>query len=571
MTLIKHKSLVKLKGLVKFKGLVKAIGLIKAIFQPPAIDKAIQWLGKLYQDVTTNLWYQVDQIGDRLGPVYLGSYLDMNGTDNYVDLGVITRTNNNIHIELRDLYWNSSQLDDCFYSEGNSIAAGDRTVFVGVVSGTKSVLVWDNAGSQSLFVITDAIPDDQWFDLIVDYDGSNLAIIDGDGNDIYNFPLTITIAKPASSQISVGRLAYSTPSFLHSGYIGSVINEIGEWYFDEKDGASVFGTKGIVGTLLGTLTAIRQESSTIYSYINEFGYNDNAGQLIPASQLNPNEDVLGNPLVNKGQVRLDAQLVNSNIVVMNGTDNFLSFSDLTGITIVSFEGTAVPTKSGNNINYTAGTVSYLELSNGSYYTFAEGAGIHYDKSVNGLDATPNGTLTSYYDTNNEVRPHNLIDGFDLWQNDGDSTYLYVPFDSNGDSIKTDGDAIVGYTWVSKNPGIGQSGEGHNRAETQYLQPALKELIDVANVFAVNPWYDGSNIPIPCDWETIANDYEDAHQWFADVFSKYPIKFNWIVYSEALSGDDLNKIYEFVNSRFFATDADGDTAIDADGDSAYDTN
>ncbi|MHA1447971.1 MAG: hypothetical protein ACTSP4_00925 [Candidatus Hodarchaeales archaeon] len=46
-----------------------------------------------------------------------------------------------------------------------------------------------------------------------------------------------------------------------------------------------------------------------------------------------------------------------------------------------------------------------------YHTLADGAGIHYDKSPNKNNGTPQGTLTNYYTTNDTARPNNLFDGF----------------------------------------------------------------------------------------------------------------------------------------------------------------
>ncbi len=45
--------------------------------------------------------------------------------------------------------------------------------------------------------------------------------------------------------------------------------------------------------------------------------------------------------------------------------------------------------------------------------------------------------------------YNLTFGFDRWQNDGDSTYMYIPLASDGTSIKGESDTVTGYTWVSK--------------------------------------------------------------------------------------------------------------------------
>jgi len=62
----------------------------------------------------------------------------------------------------------------------------------------------------------------------------------------------------------------------------------------------------------------------------------------------------------------------------------LLFTDLTGVTIVSHLGSATPIINGNTIEYSVGNIFYLELSNGSDYSFKEGAGnTIYDNSGNG--------------------------------------------------------------------------------------------------------------------------------------------------------------------------------------------
>lgn len=102
------------------------------------------------------------------------------------------------------------------------------------------------------------------------------------------------------------------------------------------------------------------------------------------------------------------KLTNSNVLSFNGTTDKITFSDLTGITITDQEGTGTASISGNDVNVTAGTLSYLEFSNGSFYRLASNdPNIVYDKSGNGL----HGTLTGGTWATDNGRPDNLIDGF----------------------------------------------------------------------------------------------------------------------------------------------------------------
>jgi len=161
-------------------------------------------------------------------------------------------------------------------------------------------------------------------------------------------------------------------------------------------------------------------------------------------------------------------------VQFNGTDNYLSFADLTGITIVSYLGDAIPTINGNDINYTAGESYYLELSNGSYYVFAENKGlICYDK-INGLDATIEGTFTNTRILSLNTKPNNLIDGYNIGINSE-----FVPTDPNNLGFDVLGDPIV---YV----GIGETGTGHNMCETTYTlehygEWTITELINLSQV------------------------------------------------------------------------------------------
>jgi hypothetical protein len=75
----------------------------------------------------------------------------------------------------------------------------------------------------------------------------------------------------------------------------------------------------------------------------------------------------------------------------------------------------------------------------------------------------NASLTDFWSERQDQFHYNIGHGFDLWL-DGSGNKLYVPFDENGNSIKTQGDTISGYSWDSKHQ---PSTNFHNGAETRF--------------------------------------------------------------------------------------------------------
>lgn len=98
-------------------------------------------------------------------------------------------------------------------------------------------------------------------------------------------------------------------------------------------------------------------------------------------------------------------------------DNNISFThpDLSGITIISWVGTATPTKSGNDILVDTGTLLELILSDGSKYIWSEETGlIAYDLlKLNNLIINLNGSAlgTQYTQLVNKDYHHNLLWGY----------------------------------------------------------------------------------------------------------------------------------------------------------------
>jgi hypothetical protein len=126
------------------------------------------------------------------------------------------------------------------------------------------------------------------------------------------------------------------------------------------------------------------------------------------------KDVLGNNLQFVGRVASDMTFTESNCIEINNTTDFgqLDF-DLTGITIVSFEGTATPSidETNNRILFSdgVGTFYKCELSNGLKYIIAEGLNVtSYSENDQTKQIIWNGGTT--WTTQNDYH-FNITNGF----------------------------------------------------------------------------------------------------------------------------------------------------------------
>jgi len=122
----------------------------------------------------------------------------------------------------------------------------------------------------------------------------------------------------------------------------------------------------------------------------------------------------------------------------------------------------------NDITFLNITLSDINNNISEVLNFSETSGTNVYGKITKNSYNIQGTLINVWQTSDEQRPNNLFDGYDTWINDTTSEILRVLFDDNGDSIKTDGDTITGYTWKSKNLGIGEDGKGNNMSETKHL-------------------------------------------------------------------------------------------------------
>lgn len=161
---------------------------------------------------------------------------------------------------------------------------------------------------------------------------------------------------------------------------------------------------------------------------------------------------------------MNLKVVNSNQLTFTGAEA-LSYSDLTGWSIVSSEGTATPLIVGNTIEFTGGTLTDLVLSDGANnhrYSISEGKGLTlYDRI-----GTANLTLSADVWSFGNGRTDNNLDGCDVWVNDTDSEKLFVPLQEDGTSIKGSSDTITGYTWSYKVEPCATRGGGFANVESK---------------------------------------------------------------------------------------------------------
>ncbi len=275
------------------------------------------------------------------------------------------------------------------------------------------------------------------------------------------------------------------------------------------------------GCILGSDTDASRIQSTEYADTLQLYDSNNSSILI----------ILGITIGVKNKVSFNCD-GNGVITALLNDQEATSLQDLTVVFTFDFIGTY---KTASN-RFFNGMIDCIQITtpNKTYrYDFSEGAGTTvYDRGtgspVNGT--IQNADLTTFWGTDDKATPFNLLNGFDLWQNDTDaSVYLRVPFDVNGNSIKTDGDAVTGYTWISRNP----AGKGHNNAESEienYPSPAM------------NAAHDDLSLDNPYPFAELCAEVDG--QMFADISNDKLIT-NILTYSKHQIGTALTRIKKYL--------------------------
>jgi len=440
-------------------------------------------------------WETVDKNGTVDKVPNEGYCLDLNGTTNYVDLGdEASLETDDFHFEIdvenndtgnyRSIIACQANLNASYYSGWYLRKQNDETLRLGIYRSSSLFSSCDTVATLSTATK---------YRLKVTKIGTAVKIyIDGVEAGSATLP-TSTIyygGTKNSTYFGAYRVTDTAYSFW-AGKMGNVRsydgsgNLINSWHLDEHGSTTAYDCVAYKdGTLTGSTAAIHATDNRFQSYQNEVGYKVGVSPTLIPAALNADGtskhvDINGAALDYDGRTKLNAKLVNNNVVTLTAAGSKIEFTDLTNYAYLSYEGSlgAAPTVSGNDVLLGTGWITKLTLTNSttkvnSVYTFAEGDGVTvYDTGTN----KNHGELVSYSHTQKDadtVTPHNFINGFDKWINDSTSAVLRVPFGSDGTSIKTSGDTVTGYTWASRNPYF----KGyHNDAETKVMQYKTPEM------------------------------------------------------------------------------------------------
>lgn len=545
---------------------------------PPNYAEVIQYIdGPIYQDEVTKNWFFPDKKGDQLRPVHLGGYLDMNGTDNslsFADLTGITITSwegtATLTKAVNDITATAGTLEYLTLSNGSiyDFEGLDPAVYPTVLDKLNSLNITLNGTLTSIYQESITIPsyrnlygyNEGWIGPELTTNGDSLSL--ADWNVTADSTIIGGVARVLSTTGAFTRVAQTGYGSSQGKMVQIQVN-ITSQISGQIKVSFAGGTGSNLPTTVGLHTVTRINDGTIgqIEISRVAGITDVSFDLVSVKEIVPvtvdiprdespanvalpikqQKDVLGNTLEFYRRAKYPLQVTENSVVQNNGTDNSLALSDLTGVTIVSSVGTATPTKNVNSIDFTSGIVEQLTLSNGSIYTFAESDGVISYDTVNALDGTWQGTLTNLWQLSDTANPDNLRNGFDLWDNDSTTGLLRVPFRADGTSIKTDGDTITGYTWISRQVG---SNKRINEAESTYNQPEAPQLYDVDQQFNT-PIFFSAETSSAIVYGDIVPDYEFKHLWFNDVYSSAPSKDKWNVYSTPQT--DFEPIQIFVNS------------------------
>ena len=225
----------------------------------------------------------------------------------------------------------------------------------------------------------------------------------------------------------------------------------------------------------------------------------------------------------------DVLLVESNCINSAGS-TVLTFSDLTDITITSYQGTATPSINGDTIEVTAGTLYDLLLSDGTYLPLAEGTGTDaYDVSGNDNHAT----VTNEAFTTQDDFHYNIGRGFQI---------------DTPDTVKIPRRIDRTYIAVTAEADKYPAGNWHNAAETKIKQPVVQLLIDND---VDNYWFTVGEAPIvraysEILWDGIGVVTTLSNQLFANVYNDNK-KLSILMYSDPITGSCLLQTNTYIKN------------------------
>lgn len=232
-----------------------------------------------------------------------------------------------------------------------------------------------------------------------------------------------------------------------------------------------------------------------------------------------------------------------NLILSNGSASESIFvGDTDSLNISSLGGIRGATTS---VLPYKGSIDYIYIDE-YIYKIKEGKdAIIYDCGQNKNNGTVrNAILTSFWDFDEKSSILNLSDGFDLWQNDSDSEYLRIPFDTDGNSIKTDGDTVTGYTWVAKC----LSGFWHNFAESKYINYEVPELYKADGLLTTRFLFQADGTPNEIGYGEIDYNEQLANVMFANI-EDYR-KRNLLTYRKVMETSQVSIISKYTKNNIW---------------------
>ena len=184
----------------------------------------------------------------------------------------------------------------------------------------------------------------------------------------------------------------------------------------------------------------------------------------------------------------------------------------------------------SKIVYQGETLQYIPFS--GYAPSTDLAAYSYiDKAGTNAEYTLEGTVGASNIVAQDSYHENMTNGFDLWQNDTDSTYYRVPFDEDGNSILTSGGTLAGYTWVSRHP---QPSNHLLPCETKFEMAREPMIVQHTNFFR--------------DDAMRTMDYDDIFDFKNKIFvrDKDIYKDRLLVYKSELSGSALTRAINYTS-------------------------
>lgn len=227
----------------------------------------------------------------------------------------------------------------------------------------------------------------------------------------------------AGTKIDVGMYSYSNDIRIHDTVLSDVeIENVFNGNLSGKERCRFF-----VDNTGQVFDPITKELST--------GNTQRIMSTLIAQDSNGKVDVLGNPVPYNyyGTVRKEGLLEGASVGYFDGV-LVLSFSDLSGRSIVDQQGEVTVEISGNNIQPVSGTgkLYYLEFDNESYYVFGETNGLTaFDKNttnaLNGTWILGGSSDGDQWSDSPYQRPNNLLDGCTKAAYFDGVRYLNIPY------------------------------------------------------------------------------------------------------------------------------------------------